>query len=75
MLVKILQIVKLKRSATKPNVDFLVKVINENKSFLVSLCQTDYIYIYRALGPISLRASSTLLEKTISFSVTKSFSS
>jgi hypothetical protein len=36
LLVKILQIVKLKRSATKPNVDFLVKVLNENKSFLVS---------------------------------------
>lgn len=37
LLVKILQIVKLKRSATKPNVDFLVKVLNENKSFLVSI--------------------------------------
>lgn len=37
LLVKILQIVKLKRGATKPNVDFLVGIINQNKSFLVSL--------------------------------------
>ena len=34
LLVKILQLVKLKRGATKPNVDFLVSIINNNKSFL-----------------------------------------
>lgn len=30
---KLLQIVKMKRSAVKPNVDFLVSVLNENKIF------------------------------------------
>lgn len=33
ILVKLLQIVKLKRNATKPNVDFLVNVLNSSKTF------------------------------------------
>lgn len=34
ILVKLLQIVKLKRNATRPNVEFLVNVLNTNKSFI-----------------------------------------
>jgi hypothetical protein len=44
ILVKLLQIVKMKKSATKPNVDFLVGVLNSNKSFIVSnmISQNNY---------------------------------
>jgi hypothetical protein len=33
VLIKLLQIVKMKRSATRPNVEFLVSVLNENRIF------------------------------------------
>lgn len=36
LLVKLLQIVKMKRSAVRPSVEFLVSILNTNKSFVVS---------------------------------------
>ena len=36
ILVKLLQIVKMKRSAARPSVEFLVSLLNTNKSFIVT---------------------------------------
>ncbi len=72
MITKLAQLIKLKRNVTKQTIQFFLSIINENKSFLVSLISFN-TYRTRKVR-LSSKLCLSILNLRASFSVRKNFS-